>query len=188
MKTPISFITLILVSWIISVSTFGQSFSKVIGEDDGFPAEFVMRFEVIDQESYTPIRNAQVTIKNNNGGKFLSLRTSQNGICIVVVMNDILFPSSGIIRVTAEGYKYWQDEFDKYYFQHNRENYPFAVYGMESDWTGPPRPSALEIISALNDGSYEIVDRNNYYGNGSPGCYEYSVKLERIPRDQGYDN
>lgn len=183
MKRQFKFITLILFTWIISGSMFGQSFYKVIGEDDGFPAEFILRFEVVDQESYTPIRNAQILIENSNGGKFLSLRTSQNGICVIVVMNDRLFPSNGIVRVTADDYRYWEDNFDKYYFQSNRDNNPFAIYGMESDWTGPPRPDAMQIISALNNGQYEKVDQGDYYGNGSPGCYEYTIKLKEIPKE-----
>jgi hypothetical protein len=171
-----------LISCIISVPILGQEYYKIVGEDDGFPPDFVMRFEVKDKDSYTPIKDVQVIFKNDKGGNFLSLHTNQNGVCIIIVMNGRQFPSMGTITITSEDYKYWKNEFMNYDFLSQSKDFPFAIYGMEYNWTFTSRPSVMQIISALDDGKYEIVDRNSNWAGGSPGCFEYVVELERLPR------
>jgi hypothetical protein len=175
-------IILTLLSLPIAHQIRAQEYAAIWGRVEkwwGGP-EFVLRFEVIDSVTHIPIKNARITFKSDE--KSLSLKTDVNGIGIIMIIEQYHF-TSGNIEITAPNYHYWEMDVD-YGKYHNRSPHCLLyITGMLGDWTYSNRPSLTETINAVRHGNYKILRDIDYIFSG-PGCFEYTVEMEKIQDNQ----
>ncbi len=158
-----------------------QKYAAILGSDDRFGPEMVMRIEVRDSETHLPIDNARITLKENSSGiNTFTLQTDEYGIGIVIVLAWGMFPSSGMLTVIAPDYHFWETKVEQWDYYSKKNDFPLLIEGMKYDWTFSNRPSISETISALKHGRYTIF-RGNYTFYGPP-CFEYAIDLVRVQR------
>lgn len=175
----------IAIIWLLSTSiVFGQENTIVWGRiDKWFSPEMVFRVEVLDQDSHMPIYNALVTLEAN---RTLTAKTDRNGICVILFISpgDL---GSAKLKVSANNYRYWEEEFTywdyKSYIWDNR----LFILGMTMDWSSTERPSYKETINAIRYKNYRIIrDRNLYFQ--APGIFEKEIILEFLDRSPQRSN
>lgn len=172
------FAVLVILIIMPSHSCFGQSNYIGLGNPDTWNA--IIRFEVLDMESHTPVRNVKIALYDGST-KVFSISTDGNGVGAVIIHEWAYFPG-GTFKVTAPNYRYWVMEEDQYYFYTNRKKNMIAIpdynTGYYLDWTSTSCcPSDAQLAKYLSNGKYEIFRGNYFYV--APGLFEYTIELEK---------
>ncbi len=157
---------------------FAQKNYAGLGNPDTWNA--IIKFEVLDKESHTPVGNVRIELYDEVT-KVFSITTDNNGAGVVIIHEWAYFPG-GTFKITAPNYKYWEMQENQYYFYHNRKKNMIAIPDPETgyylDWTSTKCcPSDAQLTQMLSNGQYEIFRGNYTYF--APGLFEYQVLLER---------
>lgn len=170
-------ITLLIIT--LSNSLYPQINYVALGED--WTIDFILRYEVLDEETHMPIKNAQITLHGNYGNYFpkkvFSIRTSKNGIGIVLVKTVGYFPN-GNMEIKAKKYNYWEDEILQLDYINPVGKQLFAHFDDErvNQWDyHNGNITDLQLVNALEDGYYQKV----YVPTGFP-IYEKTIYLKKI--------
>lgn len=177
MKIFIFFATL----FFFSVNLYSQNNYVVLGKD--WTIDFIIRYEILDEETHMPIKNAKIILTGNYGSyhpkKIFSINTNNEGIGIVLVKTARYFPN-GKMEIKANRYKYWQNEVYQHDYLNPVGEQLFAYFDDEkvNQWdyhNGDVSDSKL--VRALEDRYYQKV----YSPTGFP-IYEQTVYLEKIKK------
>lgn len=170
----------IIIVFILSFrhDSFCQANFIGLGNPDSWNA--IIKFEVLDKESHTPVNNVRIELYDKER-KVFSITTDNNGVGIVFIHEWAYFPG-GTFKITAPNYKYWEMEEDQWYFYSNREKNMIAIPDPETgyylDWTSTRCcPSDAQLSEYLSNGQYEIFRGNYWYV--APGLFGYQILLEQ---------
>ncbi|MCF6298184.1 MAG: hypothetical protein L3J08_09435 [Flavobacteriaceae bacterium] len=157
---------------------FGQNFYYSFGNNN--PIEWIMRFEIVDSETHSPIRNAKLSIYDNPSGyQIAELATDSYGVAILLVKKIGLF-GSGKIEIIAENHNPWQIETYQSQFY---KKYSKRIFfpDTEINWTDLNSiPSDRWICDKIKKKKYGTSKSNNSRYNYGPGIFEYNIVLERV--------
>lgn len=170
-----------MISLLIFVSSaWCQDYAAILGDDDTI--EWVFRIEVIDSRTHTPIKNAQITLREESSrSSIFSIETDATGVGVVLVKEVRYIPGLGKLKIVAPGYYYWEKEIRQWDLFEKENDVKLYLPGMKYDWTFTSRPNDKEVMSALRNGKYEIWNRSDiiFYG---PGCFEFKVEMKNVPK------
>ena len=151
-------------------------------EESGHPPYWILRFEIIDSESHSPISGARVKIKDDGGNYGYSWNADNDGIAVLVVSDPRCIPSSGQIEFTFQDYKYHKQEIQQWDFVERENTRRIYLEGHRHNWTGMNQvPTTQEIIDKIRANRYQVGVRTteNY---GAPALFEYVIEMKRLPR------
>jgi hypothetical protein len=146
----------------------------------------ILRFEVVDAESRTPIPGA--SIKTSGSGEHeMSWRADSRGVAVLVACDERCIPSSGVLEVTARGYNYHTEQIGRDSFSKQINNRRIFLEGHQHNWTNSSQfPSTQELINKVRAGRYRIGIERIPSGMGfdwinyAPSLFEYRIEMTRI--------
>ena len=151
---------------------------------------WLLRFEIIDSETHLPVRNAVIEISGDNGND-MTWEASNRGTSVLVVTSEYCIPSQGKLEVKARNYNYYQEDISRRFFQNEESNNRIYIPGKYNFDKIPNTQELMDIITAKR---YRKGVRNiQIMGgvdvqNNSPACFEYTIEMQKIDRDFGYND
>jgi hypothetical protein len=136
-----------LLTCCIAGTAMSNEYWTALGDDVRFGPVAVLRFEVVDSETQTPIRNALITMHEGSTNRF-TLTTDRAGVGIVLFMDWGVFPS-GKAKVVAQGHLPWEEEIEQWDYYKRSEESRLYILGMENDWSSTDRPVPAATARAL---------------------------------------
>ena len=188
MKTKMIF--LILLIFFVNCNLLNAQNNYAILGDFGY--FWILKFEVLDQQTNLPARNVRIEMFENIR-KIFSITTDRNGVGVVIVKDTRYIPSFGKIKITAPNYQYWETEFSRSDFKNNEHENELVIPDEKCgqqylDWTsGNCIPSDSKIVFDISNREYDIWKDKNFYYVG-PGLFEYNILLNEVHRDGRYEN
>ena len=181
MKKSILILT-IFFALVANCNLFAQNSYAVLGNTGVI--RWIMKFQLLDEQTHIPIRNALVEMKDNNSLRF-SIRTNEKGMALVFIEDIRYIPNPGKIIITCPGYNYWEKEVYQYQIM-NGTNTKLTladpVNGGLVNWSClncvPPIQKIAEYIFR---GAYD----DTHYFTG-PSVFEYNLNFQRINSGSNY--
>lgn len=187
-------ITSLLVFSLVVFNSFSQGNYAIWGDDDALRSDgVILRFEVRDKDSRVPISNATIEIIGTSDREIAYFRTNDRGIGVMVLKRvNSLHPSTYLVRITKEGYKYFEERIERDYLKSEKDNKLIILPQLPElieprhpssriiDWAGARLPSDLDIVRDVIAKNYDIYNANRNVPYAAPGIFEYSILLEQF--------
>jgi hypothetical protein len=192
------FLLSVLYLFVLSISSIyaQRDGGMLCGGEDEIPI-WILRFEVVDAETHSPIQGAEIRIRNLND-RGMTWHVNRSGVGILIVTQPQCIPGIGSIEIRAPKYEYVKYDIEQDYFFSNNSKKRIYLEGHRHNWTsGDEVPETSEIIDKITRNRYEVGvhDINTGLGfsmpNYAPGCFEYEIEMHYLDRgsdDNRYSN
>lgn len=151
---------------------------------------WILRFKIIDRETHSPVRYANVEIFSNNRDDGFRWHANREGVAVFMAADPSCIPYEGTIEITSPDYRYQRISIDRYYFDSEEDDRRIYLEGHRHNWTsGDEIPEPQEICDKISAKRYQVGVKTIYthYGinmvNFAPACFEYEIELDRVNRE-----
>jgi hypothetical protein len=187
MKNTVLFLFLLISNFPVSSQDSEGMFCGLEGEKP----IWILRFELIDAETHSSIRNATIEITGEYGNE-MKWPAHRDGFTILIVTDPKCIPYDGQIEITSPDYRFFQQTIKRRYFESEEDDKRIYLEGHDHNWTDMNElPETQEIFDKIRDKDYRVGVREVSYGsswkltNYAPACFEYEIEMERI-NDNNY--
>ena len=155
------------------------------GGEDEKPI-WILRFKILDSETHYPIRHANIEVSNDRGDA-MKWKANSEGIAVLVITTPNCLPYEGKFEITSKNYRFYQESFERNYFQSGEDNNRIYLEGHRHNWTDMNQiPETQELINKISRKQYQVGIKKISSGHGfdwvnyAPACFEYEIELDRI--------
>jgi len=193
MKNYIDFTLVLLVVFIYPTKMFGQDSGGNLcgpGIKEVKPS-WILRFEILDQETRTPVDRANIKIISEPDSHCISWVSDRKGVAVLIVTDTRCIPDTGTIEITHPEYRYDERKIEKWEFFQNEDERRILLEGHMHNWTYHDAfPSEIELINKVRDRRYRVGVKQvpSEFGfnwpNYAPALFEYRVELQSLHHRQ----
>jgi len=159
------------------------------GPDEQTVPYWVLRFEILDRDSHTPLAGAAVTVRDDDGGSVqYTWRAGRDGIAVLIAGDRRCIPYSGTIEITAEDYRYATVNYRQSDFADSEDDRRLLLEGHIHQWVDlNALPTTAELFAKIAGRRYRVGVRDvpTEFGftmpNQAPALFEYTIQLQRLP-------
>ena len=160
---------------VLSTSTFAQGEGGLVCGGQSSKPHWIMRFEITDKETHTPIKFATINIISQPHRRKLSWRADENGVGVLIITDPKCIPASGNLEITADGYKFNTRVIEQFKFiQH--ENEKSITFDDERSKT--TTMDVEKLVDSVKDQKYFLQESSQ----GNPGFFDFFIEMEWLNR------
>ncbi len=159
---------------------------------EGSPPYWLLRFEVVDQDTHAPIPGARIRIREQPDGFEMVWSADREGVAVLVASDPRCIPGVVSLEITHPLYAYHEEEIVQWDLVTGEDERRILLDGHMHNWTDENAlPSTQELIDKVRARRYRVGVRQvpTEYGfsmqNYAPALYEYAVELARVRRGRG---
>ncbi len=186
-KNIIFFIILFGSSIAFSQDTGGHLCGSPPGENTVY---CILRFEVLDKETHTPVRGATIRITGNQRAPENKWQVNRLGIGVLVATDQRCFDEESLVEVTHPDYGFEKISISKLDLKQAEMTRRIYLEGHNHNWTFlNALPSMNELIDKIGRRRYSVGVNQVPLAPGVPGVMspnyappvlEYTIEMTRI--------